>query len=242
MPDESLHSYTSRALTTVELQEAAVVRDSFVVTLDFSIRVQRNGEFPRVTGTLDRLQREPGGRTSQAGPAVALPLAFTGRVASGGLTLDSVAGRVITTVTDCENPGLNQMSVVQRSVSIAPLLLRPGTSWTDSSTVKACSGTIPVELTAIRTYTVAGEAQEAAGAAIVIERSERIKAEGEGSQGQHRIGLQATGSGSARLLLEPGSGLLRQAEGESKTVIVIRSSGRQQQFVQTVRERTVRVR
>lgn len=243
VPDESLHSYASRVLTTVELQEeAGVVRDSFSVTVEFSMRLQRNGELPRVTGTLDRLQRSPENRDPQTEPPAVLPLAFAGHITSGGLTLDSVAGRAIATVTDCENPGLNQMGVIQRNISIAPLTLRPGTAWTDSSTVKACSGTIPVELTSVRVYTVAGDAQGAPGGAIVVERSERIRATGEGTQGQHRIGLQATGSGSARLLLEPASGLLRLAEGESRTAIVIRSSGRQQQFVQTVRERTTRVR
>lgn len=243
VPDESLHSYASRVLTTIELQEeAGVVRDSFSVTVEFSMRLQRNGQLPRVTGTLDRLQRDPENRGPQTESPAALPLAFAGHIASGGLTLDSVAGRAIATVADCENPGLNQMGVIQRNISITPLTLRPGTAWTDSSMVKACSGTIPVELTSVRIYTVTGEAQGALSGAIVVERSERIRATGEGAQGQHRIGLQATGSGSARLLLEPASGLLRLAEGESRTAIVIRSSGRQQQFVQTVRERTTRVR
>ena len=242
-PDENFHSYTSKAVTTLELrEEAGMVRDSFAVTLDFTMRIHRNTESSRVTGTLDRLQREAGNRASQAEPPVAMPFSFTGRVTSGGLFLDSAGGHAVATVADCESAGLNQMGVVQRNLSVVPLMLQTGTSWIDSSTVTICSGSIPVEFTSVRTYTVAGEIRESGDGAIVVERSERTRATGEGTQGQHRVGLQATGSGSARLFLEPATGLLRLAEGESRTAITIRSSGRQQQFVQTVKERTTRVR
>jgi hypothetical protein len=243
IPDEGFHSYASRTVTTLELQGAtSAIRDSFAVALDYSLRIQQDTGLPRVTGTIDRLQREPRSRLSETEPAAVLPLSFSGRISSGGLMLDSAGGRAVAIIADCENAGLNQMSVIQRNISSAPLTLRPGTSWTDSSTVSTCSGTVPVELTTVRTYTVIGGAQAPEGAAIVVERSERTRAKGEGTQGQHRIGLQATGTGSARLYLEPASGLLRLAEGKSRTAITIRSSGRLQEFAQTVEERTTRVR
>ena len=242
IPDEGLHSYASKIITTLELQNTTgIVRDSFVVTLDFSMRIQDVAS-PRITGTVDRLHREPESRPSETEPAVALPLSFSGRITSGGLILDSAGGRPVALVAACESAGLNQMSVIQRNISSAPLELRTGTNWTDSSTVSTCSGTVPVELTTIRTYTVIGGAPAPEGATIIVERSERTRARGEGTQGQHRIGLQATGTGSARLYLEAASGLLRLAEGKSRTAITIRSSGRLQQFVQIVEERTTRVR
>lgn len=243
LPDTTLHSYASRVFTTLELQgPAGVVRDSYAVALDFSLQIEQGTGVPRVTGRIDRLQREPGIRPVETEPVTALPFPFSGHIASGGLILDSAGNRAVAVIADCENAAFNQMNVIQRNISNPPLTLRPGTSWTDSSTVSTCSGTIPVELTTIRIYTVIGGAQAPEGATIVVERSERTRAKGEGTQGQHRIGIDAAGTGSTRLYLEPASGLLRLAEGKSKTVITVRSSGRLQQFVQTVEERTARVR
>ena len=240
-PNEEFNSYSSRAVTTLELQETGnTVQDSFVVTLDFTVRIQRDEDLSRVTGTLDRLHREPEVLPSPTELPVVMPFSFVGRVSSGGFTLDSAGGRATATVPDCENAGLNQMSIIQRNLALAPLTLATGTTWTDSSTVATCSGTIPVELTSIRTYTIAGEARGPGDISIAVDRSERIRAAGEGAQGQHRIGLQATGLGSARLFLDPASGLLKLAEGETRTTITVHSSGRHQRFLQTVRERTTR--
>ena len=243
MPDGESHAYTSRAVTTLELRtDSGAVRDSFTIVLDFSARVEQSEAVSRIGGTIDRLERQSHAQASEAEAATGLPLPFSGRILSGGLVLDSLAGRVVGTVADCENAGLNQMAVVQRNLPVVPFVLRTGMSWTDSSTVAACTGTVPVQLTTVRNYRVLGEARNSGSPAIVLDRTDRITATGEGTQGQHRIGVQAAGTGSARIFLEPGTGLLKLNEGEYRTEVVVRSSGRLQRFVQVAKERTTRTR
>ena len=243
VPDGEPHTYTSRATTTLELRtDTGAVRDSFTVITEFGARVEQSEAASRIAGSINRLDRQSHIRALDAEAVAGLPLQFTGRILSGGLVLDSVAGRAIGIVADCENPGLNQMAVVQRNLPVVPLVLRTGMSWTDSSTVATCTGSVPVRLTTVRSYTVLGEGRNSGTPVIALDRTEKITAIGEGAQGQHRIGVQAAGTGSARIFIQPGTGLLELNEGEYRTEVLVRSSGRLQRFVQAVRERTTRTR
>jgi hypothetical protein len=175
---------------------------------------------------------------SVAGQPPHLPLAFTGHIGGGVFSLDSIAGSPIGAVIDCQAGGLNGMTGVQRSVIAPPLLVSTGTTWTDSSTVPACSGSVQITLTAIRTYTVAGQALRGAQPVIVVDRQDRIRARGEGAQGQHRVSILSQGSGLARIYLDRTTGLLQESETRQTVDLVISSSGRNQRFKQTVEERT----
>jgi hypothetical protein len=167
-----------------------------------------------------------------------LPLDFTGYLEHGGFHLDSLAGSPLSTVLDCQAAGLNGIAGIQRNFVVPPLLLSTGTTWTDSSTVPVCSGSVQLVLTAVRTYTVTGQTTRGRQPVIVVARKDRVRTAGQGTQGQHRISILSEGSGSARIYLDRATGLLRESEGVQTVDLVIGSSGRNQRFSQVAEERT----
>lgn len=148
--------------------------------------------------------------------------------------LDSIGGQPAGSFIDCQNLALNRMTAVQRNLVRLPVSISQGQTWTDSATVATCSGSIPVELTTVRAYRVLGEA----GGVVTLERSDRMVATGQGAQGQHRITLEAQGTGISRLNVDRLTGELSDASGEFRSEVTVGSSGRLQRFRQTVRDRT----
>ena len=237
--DPAPRRYISEEKTTIELRsDTSPRRDSFSVSTSFTVQASSSPSRPRVTGTIESVSFQPERPREESDSLTAFPLSFAGRLTSGGLVLDSVAGQPLTAFTNCTLGALNRISTVQRTLMTLPATLTVGQSWTDSSTVPACSGTIPVQLTAVRTYTVAGESRTSRGAVIAIERTDRIRASGEGAQGQHRITLRAEGSGAGRMYLDPETGTLLETDGKQRTELAVGASGRIERFVQSVEERT----
>jgi hypothetical protein len=238
-PELTSRRYVSDEKTTIELQsDPSLKRDSFTVSTSFTVQASPSAGRPRVTGTIESVSFQPDRPQEQSDSLTTFPLSFTGRLTSGGLVLDSVAGQPLTAFTGCAPGALNRISTVQRTLMTLPATLTVGQTWTDSSTVPACSGTLPVQLTAVRTYTVAGESRTGRGPVIVIERTDRIRASGEGAQGQHRITLRAEGSGTGRMYLDPATGALLETDGKQRTELAVGASGRIERFVQVVEERT----
>lgn len=240
VPSDDVRRYLTTS-TTVLKQRPDTGSDEAVIrtTLGFSLAYSRIlPTRTRITGTLDQMSTTAEGPFPTLGQPSTFPLAFTGYVIGGGLFLDSLAGSPISTVVDCQAVRLNGITGIQRSIIVPPLLLSTGTTWTDSSTTPACSGSIQLSLTTVRTYTVAGQATRGLYPVIVVDRKDRVHATGEGAQGQHRISLLSQGSGSGRVYLDRTTGLLRESESAQTVDLVIGSSGRSQRFRQTVEERT----
>jgi hypothetical protein len=100
----------------------------------------------------------------------------------------------------------------------------------------ACSGSIPVTLTALQSYRVLGETTSGARSGILLERIDKTASTGEGADGQHRVQLKSEGSGQTQLLIDPLSGVLLEATGMNTTTATVTTSGRSQKFTQTSRE------
>ena len=226
-PDPTPQSYAAVESTTVIL---GARRDSSVTQTVFTIRIRPGGERPTIIGTIDRIA----GRDSM--PNDVLPVSFAGNLQAGSLIVDSIGGRRIPTILPCDSPAVSQLSVIRRALFTPPLTLAQNQSWTDSSTVPACSGTIPVQITSVRTYRVIGESD----GELLVERRDRTFSSGEGAQGQHRMTIQARGTGSSQLRLDRRTGEVVSAAGVSQTEIDVGSSGRSQRFVQTVQSRVTR--
>lgn len=240
VPDSGLRHYSTTSTTALRMMPGTDSTQGIIkATLDFSVAYSRFlPQRTRVSGTLTRISLATEGLSQASDQESYFPLEFTGHVESGGLHLDSLAGSPISTVVDCQTAGLNLMTTVQRNMVVSPLVLSTGTTWTDSSTVPACSGSIQVALTAIRTYTVRGQVLGETQPVIVVDRQDRVRAAGNGAQGQHRITVSSHGSGSARLYLDRVTGSLRESRSTQTIDVVIGSSGRSQHFRQVVEEQT----
>ncbi len=229
-PSSTLGSYVTTESTTVSLDNT---RDSSITITSYTLLTRQRDSVTGVQGTLDRISSS----ANTANATESLPFPFTGFIRNGGLVIDSIGGQRIPGVMTCENPMLNHLTSVRRNVFTLPsTTLTKNQTWTDSSTVPACSGSIPVQITSIRSYRVLGETE----GVVLVDRQDKTVATGEGAQGQHRILLTARGSGSTQLRLDRLTGEVLSTSGTAQTEVDIGSSGRLQRFVQVVRGHTVR--
>jgi hypothetical protein len=231
VPVSNPRRFTSIINTTIELQEAAgIQRDSLASTFTYSLGVNRTGDPVSYTATLESVSLRGGQRTSLPTASITSPFSFSGRIEKNRISTDS-------TFSDCSSNPANAVPVIQRSLIVAPLSLRKNMTWSDSVSSAVCSGSIPVTMTAIRDYRVIGETSQG----ILLERHDRTTAAGEGSQGQHIVRLKTDGSGTAQITIDRETGELLQSTATSSTTAIITASGRDQKFVQAVRERIDRL-
>ena len=118
-----------------------------------------------------------------------------------------------------------------------PATLTAGATWTDSSTVDGCSGTIPTTTRTESRYTVVGDTTIGGITALQIHRADTLSAKGDGTQGQHRIALSATGTASTEIFVDPATGHFVGIDETQQTTVDITTSGRTQRFLQNVHER-----
>ena len=118
-----------------------------------------------------------------------------------------------------------------------PASLSAGATWADSSTVDGCRGTIPTTTHTESHYTVIGDTTIDGVAALQLHRTDTLSARGEGTQGQHRVTLTATGTASANFYVDPATGHFLGTDETQETVVEVGTSGRTQRFQQHVHER-----
>lgn len=244
-PSRQPHRYTS--ITTVDIEEispatgSAVTlgRESLVQEARYSISLSGNPSTLRFSGTVEAFSNTGGSRvTTVDRPAVVLPVSFSGRLEKGSLVIDELTGQSQKSFVNCATPTAFVLSVLQRNIQAIPAELMSGSTWTDSSTTSICTGSTPSQITAIRTYRVLGEADYASQKVIVVERSDQTRATGDGSDNQHRVLFNSTGVGTTRIYVDPTSGVTIGTEGDQRTTVVITASGRSQQFLQSIKEKT----
>jgi len=113
-------------------------------------------------------------------------------------------------------------------------------TWTDSTTVDACSGTIPIELNTLTRYRVAGDTTYNGTTVLQIEKSTTFSAKGEGNDAQHRILLSASGTEIGILYFDTTAGVFAGSRTIQDTKIDITTSGHTTNFTQRVTETTSR--
>lgn len=119
-----------------------------------------------------------------------------------------------------------------------PSQLAVGDSWRDSTTTTGCRGIIPAESTVISNYMVVGDTAMANITALEIHRVDSLSANGEGTEGQHRILVAATGTGELNLFFDAAAGRLIGSRGSQTTLVNVTTSGKLTQFIQHVTEMT----
>jgi hypothetical protein len=205
-------------------------------TTNFALSVTQDPETLSYSATITAISFHGGSKTGTTAFAGQLPFSFTARLHQSRLTISSVTGRVIEPSVDCSNEALSAAPVIQRAVVTVPSLLRRDMTWSDSTTANICSGSIPVMSTASRHFRVIGEVDRG----ILIERQERTTSTGEGTQGQHRMRIRSTGTGTAQLIIDARTGALLESTGTHAASVIVTASGRDKQFTQTIRERISR--
>jgi hypothetical protein len=117
-----------------------------------------------------------------------------------------------------------------------PIQLSQGSSWRDSVELTACQGMIPTTAHIAKSYIVSGEATYQGEPVLLVQRTDSILAHGEGAQQQHRVTLEASGTGSATYYISPVSGRVVHIHTGQDLDLAITASGKIHHFKQSSKE------
>ena len=113
-----------------------------------------------------------------------------------------------------------------------PQQLSPGFSWTDSVEVRGCPAGVPTLSHTNRTFTVAGEVTYDGRPAVMVQRVDTTHAQGEGGLQQHRVSIEARGTGTAVYYLDVASGRIVHLTTNQTLLLGVTASSRQYQLTQ----------
>ena len=230
--------YSSTASIVLELvTDSARVRENITQQSRFSLLTGSASGSSSFLGSIESLSTETPIRIGSAELPATFPISFTGHIQNGTVILDAVGGRPRTGPIECSVPAFSALNVIHRNIVILPAQLAQGMTWRDSTSTAGCSGNIPVNTIALRSYRVAGETELSGRPALLLERTEKLSSSGEGSENQHRILIRTDGSGTGKIYIDRASGALLSAESEQQINITI-TAGRSQRFIQLVKEKT----
>lgn len=159
--------------------------------------------------------------------SVQLPVQISGSFANGALTINADPGRgECTTVSSMLLTDLHSLLIA------FPGQLSTGVSWKDSTDVQGCQAGIPTSAHTTRSYVVSGSASYEGRPVLVILRTDTTRAKGEGGLQQHRVSIDAAGTGTALYYLDAATGrvarlIIDQILGLGVTASTTRSQFRQ---------------
>jgi len=87
-----------------------------------------------------------------------------------------------------------------------PRQLSPGVAWKDSTDIKGCQAGVPTSAHTIRSFVVSGENSYEGHPVLLVVRADTTRAQGEGGLRQHRVSIDATGTGTAVYSLDITTG------------------------------------
>jgi hypothetical protein len=159
-------------------------------------------------------------------PAV-LPVEISGILLDNNLTIqDDVSGQ------KC-NPVSSMMVVDLHSLIVAfPAQLSSGAAWRDSTDIRGCQAGVPTVSHTTRSYVVSGQSLHDGRPVLLIVRTDTTRAHGEGGLQQHRVSIDATGTGTAVYYLDPTAGKIVRLTIDQTLNVTGVASARQFQFKQ----------
>jgi hypothetical protein len=162
---------------------------------------------------------------------VQLPVQVEGVFADGKLAIktDSSTGK-------CNPISSALISDLHNLLTGFPAQLSQGQAWQDSVSASGCQAAIPTTSRIIRSYVVSGEAIFESRSVLLIQRSDSIQGHGEGAQQQHRLTLDATGTGNAIYYLDTKDGHIVRLTTEQELNLTITTSVGPRQFKQSSRQ------
>jgi len=156
-----------------------------------------------------------------------LPVQVSGSLTTGGLTISSQ-----TPGEKC-NPVHSVLFADLYNLLVPfPQPLSPGFSWTDSVEVRGCPAGVPTLSHTNRAFTVAGEVTYDGHPAVMVQRVDTTRAQGEGGLQQHRVSIDAHGTGTAVYYLDVASGRIVHLTTNQTLLLGVTASGRQYQLKQ----------
>ena len=188
------------------------------------LTLEQVGDTIHFTAAVDTFWTTTQGTIGPVQP-VQLPAQLLGSLVGDSLLIsaDSVADKC--------NPVSSALSADLHSLLVRfPVQLSQGTRWRDSVGLETCQGMIPTSAHITRSYIVSGETEYQGNPVLVVQRTDTIRAHGEGAQQQHRITLDATGTGNAIYYLSLKDGRIVRLNAGQDLDLAITASGKIHHF------------
>ena len=163
--------------------------------------------------------------------SVQLPSQISGSFTDSSLTIksESVGGKC--------NAVSSMLATDLRNLLIAfPEQLSTGVSWKDSADVNGCQAGVPTSAHTTRSYIVSEATFYGGRPVLAILRTDTIRAKGEGGLQQHRVSIDATGTGTALYYLDTGTGRVVRLTIDQILDLGVTASARRSQFKQNSKQ------
>ena len=239
-PSTRADSYASTIKTSVQQEGSVDSRtDHFTTVTTYTLGLTRSANEIEFSGEITAFDLKSENANQAFIPLTqTFPVAFDGKISAHSLTVNR-AGQTVSQIP-CADSLLTMLSSISKDLVAAPIDLNSNEMWQDSTSMIICSGSLPLVLSTIRNYRLTGEGSFNNSPVLILERTEKILANGQGSQGQHQIVIETSGTGAGQVYLDPITGSLFGVRAKTQTRISIKSSGRIQNFIQTTEETTDR--
>lgn len=169
--------------------------------------------------------------------SVSLPVQVSGSFTPVGLTIGSqLSGEKCNPVHSVLFADLYNLLVP------FPQQLLAGMTWTDSVEIRGCPAGVPTLSHTTRSFTVAGEATYDGQPAVMVQRIDSTRAEGDGGLQQHRVLIDARGTGTAVYYLDISSGRIVHLTVSQTLTLGVTASNRQYQLKQDSKQEFTKVR
>jgi hypothetical protein len=163
--------------------------------------------------------------------SVQLPIQISGSLTNGALTINGEPAH-----GKCNAIGSTLMTDLHNLLIAFPQQLSTGVSWKDSADVQGCQAGIPTSAHTTRWYVVSGSASYEGQPVLVILRTDTTRAKGEGGLQQHRVSIDAAGSGTAVYYLDPARGRVVRLTVDQILDLGVTASATKSQFRQNSKQ------
>jgi hypothetical protein len=162
---------------------------------------------------------------------VQVPVQVSGSFTDSSLTINTESAS-----SKCSTVS-SMLAADLRNLLIAfPERLSTGVSWNDSTDVQGCQAGVPTSAHTTRSFIVSGDASYGGHPVLVVLRSDTTHARGEGGLQQHRVSIDAAGTGTALYYLDPATGRVVQLTIDQVLDLGITASGKRSQFKQNSKQ------
>jgi hypothetical protein len=161
---------------------------------------------------------------------------------NGSMTHDSLIVAPDSADAPCSPIASAAVSDLQNLLVRFPSELVPGMTWQDSVDIKSCPASIPTAVHITRFFRVTGDSPGAQAGVVVIQRSDSIRAHGEGAQQQHSIVLDIVGDGTAVYYLSPSDGRVLRFSNDLTLDLAVTTAENSGRFRQKLKQELALIR
>lgn len=199
----------------------------------YTIRLETDSSGLTLTGSVDSATVSADKTIPQQPDTTHQASTFTARIGADGALTDLRGSDS----TQCVQ-GLDPRVAAVRALLIhTPATLTPNATWTDSTNVLTCRGTVPIRTTTTYTYEVRSLTSWEGAPALEIARTGTITLASEaGLATASAITITGTGSSTTTLLIDPATAMILHAAGESHTSLTVATTRSKLPFRQNVTE------